>query len=31
MTHNIPAPVLKILVTLFGRSYRKQVAPVWGS
>ena len=31
MTHNIPAPVLKVIVTLFGRSYRKRVAPVWGS
>ena len=26
---NIPAPVLKIITALFGRSYRKNVAPVW--
>ena len=29
ITQNIPAPVLKIITALFGRSYRKQVAPVW--
>jgi hypothetical protein len=29
--HTIPAPVLKILTTVFGRSYRKDVAPVWSS
>jgi hypothetical protein len=29
--HTIPAPVLKILTTIFGRSYRKDVAPVWSS
>ena len=28
---NIPAPVLKIITALFGRSYRKDVAPVWAS
>jgi hypothetical protein len=28
---NIPAPVLKIITALFGRSYRKDVAPVWSS
>ncbi len=27
----IPGPVLKILVGVFGRRYRKEVAPVWGS
>ncbi|MET0999561.1 MAG: hemerythrin domain-containing protein [Marmoricola sp.] len=26
---NVPAPVLKIIVAIFGRSYRKQVAPAW--
>ena len=31
ITENIPAPVLKIITALFGRSYRKQVAPVWSS
>ena len=31
ITENIPAPVLKIVVALFGRSYRKDVAPVWSS
>jgi hemerythrin-like domain-containing protein len=29
--HTIPGPVLKILTTVFGRSYRKDVAPVWSS
>jgi hypothetical protein len=29
LTGNIPTPVLKILTGVFGRSYRKQVAPVW--
>ena len=28
---NVPTPVLKILTGLFGRSYRKDVAPVWSS
>ena len=28
---NIPAPVLKIITALFGRSYRKNVAPVWSA
>ena len=31
ITENIPAPVLKIITALFGRSYRKEVAPVWAS
>jgi hypothetical protein len=31
ITENIPAPVLKIITALFGRSYRKDVAPVWSS
>ncbi len=31
ITENIPAPVLKIITALFGRSYRKDVAPVWAS
>lgn len=31
ITENIPAPVLKVIVALFGRSYRKEVAPVWAS
>jgi len=26
---NVPKPVLKALVALFGRGYRKEVAPVW--
>jgi hypothetical protein len=26
---NIPAPVLKVITAVFGRSYRKNVAPVW--
>ena len=29
LTSSVPGPVLKILTTLFGRSYRKDVAPVW--
>jgi hypothetical protein len=28
---SVPGPVLKILPALFGRSYRKDVAPVWSS
>ena len=31
ITENIPAPVLKIITALFGRSYRTKVAPVWSS
>jgi hypothetical protein len=31
ITENIPAPVLKIITAVFGRSYRKNVAPVWSS
>ncbi|WP_081682637.1 hemerythrin domain-containing protein [Marmoricola sp. URHB0036] len=31
LTSSVPGPVLKILTTLFGRSYRKDVAPVWSS
>jgi hypothetical protein len=31
LTDSVPAPVLKILVALFGRRYRKDVAPVWSS
>lgn len=31
ITQNVPAPVLKIIVALFGRGYRKHVAPVWSS
>jgi hypothetical protein len=31
ITESIPAPVLKIMTALFGRSYRKDVAPVWSS
>jgi Hemerythrin HHE cation binding domain len=31
ITESIPAPVLKIITALFGRSYRKDVAPVWSS
>ncbi len=26
---SVPAPVLRIIVAIFGRSYRKQVAPAW--
>jgi hemerythrin-like domain-containing protein len=29
ITENIPGPVLKIITAAFGRSYRKNVAPVW--
>ena len=29
ITDSIPGPVLKIITAVFGRSYRKQVAPVW--
>ena len=29
ITENIPGPVLKIITAVFGRSYRKNVAPVW--
>ena len=29
ITENVPAPVLKVIAALFGRSYRKNVAPVW--
>jgi len=25
----VPGPVLAVLTTVFGRGYRKQVAPVW--
>jgi hypothetical protein len=25
----VPAPVLKVLTGIFGRGYRKHVAPVW--
>ena len=31
ITENIPGPVLKIITAVFGRSYRKNVAPVWSS
>ena len=31
ITQNIPAPVLKVITAIFGRSYRKNVAPVWSS
>ncbi len=27
--HNVPGPVLSVIVAVFGRSYRKQVATVW--
>jgi hypothetical protein len=30
-THGIPGPVLKVLTGVFGRGYRKEVAPVWRS
>ena len=29
LSENIPEPVLAIITALFGRSYRKEVAPVW--
>jgi hypothetical protein len=29
VTGTVPGPVLKILTGLFGRGYRKSVAPVW--
>jgi hemerythrin-like domain-containing protein len=28
---NVPGPVLAIMGTIFGRKYRKEVAPVWAS
>ena len=31
ISENIPTPVLKVITALFGRSYRKDVAPVWAS
>jgi hypothetical protein len=31
VTHGIPGPVLKVLTGVFGRGYRKEVAPVWRS
>jgi hypothetical protein len=31
IAENIPAPVLKVITAVFGRSYRKTVAPVWAS
>jgi hemerythrin-like domain-containing protein len=31
VTESIPGPVLKIVTAVFGRSYRKNVAPVWSS
>jgi hypothetical protein len=31
LTGSVPGPVLKVLTTVFGRSYRRQVAPVWAS
>ena len=31
IAENIPVPVLKVITALFGRSYRKAVAPVWAS
>jgi Hemerythrin HHE cation binding domain len=29
ISENVPVPVMKILTAVFGRSYRKDVAPVW--
>jgi len=29
VTGEVPGPVLAVLTTVFGRGYRKQVAPVW--
>ena len=31
LASSVPGPVLKVLTTVFGRSYRKEVAPVWSS
>ena len=31
LSHSIPGPVLKIVPAVFGRSYRKDVAPVWST
>ena len=28
---SVPGPVLKVMSGLFGRRYRKEVAPVWSS
>ena len=29
ITRDVPAPVIKIIGGIFGRGYRKKVAPVW--
>jgi hypothetical protein len=29
LSHSVPAPVLKVVTGLFGRGYKKNVAPVW--
>ena len=29
VSHEVPRPVLAVLTTVFGRGYRKDVAPVW--
>jgi hypothetical protein len=29
VTRDIPAPVVKIVGGIWGRSYRKNIAPVW--
>ncbi len=31
VTSEVPGPVLAVITVLFGRSYRKDVAPVWRS
>jgi hemerythrin-like domain-containing protein len=31
LRHSVPGPVLSVMGGLFGRRYRKEVAPVWGS
>lgn len=31
ITQSVPPPVLKIIGGIFGRSYRKEIAPVWAS
>jgi hypothetical protein len=31
VTHEVPGPVLALISGVFGRGYRKNVAPVWQS
>jgi hypothetical protein len=31
LKQNVPPPVVAVLTTLFGRSYRRTIAPVWAA